>query len=93
MVKPTPATGHGAPFRLYTDLFPAPHAAGRVFFASEDNGLEPFSFDQTLPFKCCQDRLGQSGLVILWQIRRPMHSQFQFFNHGYILPHRPAAAN
>ena len=40
-----------------------------------------------------QDRLGQSGLVILWQIRRAMHGQFQFFNHGSILPHRPAAAN
>lgn len=66
---------------------------GGFFFVSEDNGLEPLPLDQTLPFKCCQNRLGQSGLVILWQIRRPMHGQFQFFIHGSILPHRPAAAN
>lgn len=36
MVKPTPATGHGAPFRLYTDPLPRPRKfAGRIFLAQK----------------------------------------------------------
>ena len=87
MVKPTPATGHGAPFRLYIDDPPHPAFRRVGFFVSESDDVQALALDQSPLFQSRQDHLGQSCLIRFRQARQALRRYLQFFDHVSILPH------